>query len=75
MNAFPSNVFKFYISARFIEVMAAKAAFLFCSSRWVENLDGAEVVHIMVIKELTMIPAMRNLNHNRERATVNSVTY
>jgi hypothetical protein len=56
----------------FILVMAAKAAAAFSfGSWWVEDFDGAEVSHIVVKKELTTIPAMRNLQHHHEAPTVN----
>ena len=56
MNTLPSSLFKFKSSAYIHWVMAANAAFLFCSSRWVEDLDGSEIIHIVVIEKLTTIP-------------------
>ena len=42
-------------------------------SRWVEDFDGAKVIHIVVKIEFATIPAMRNLHHHREVPVVKLV--
>ena len=42
-------------------------------SRWVEDFDGAKVIHIVVKIKFATIPAMRNLHHHREKPVVKLV--
>ena len=44
-------------------------------SGWVVDLDGAKVIHIVIKKELTTIPATGDLHHHREIPAVNYKSY